>query len=51
MQPCFSPVWDTALALNALADGRRRPAHDPAVAQGGAAGCSTAKSAGRATGA
>src|SRR5262249_15391145 len=32
LQPCFSPVWDTALALNALADAsrlqadRKRPA-------------------------
>ncbi len=35
VQPCFSPVWDTALSLNALAmAGMRGP--DPAVGQGGA---------------
>jgi squalene-hopene/tetraprenyl-beta-curcumene cyclase len=32
LQPCFSPVWDTALALNALADAEL-PDDDPAVEQ------------------
>ncbi len=34
LQPCFSPVWDTALTLNALADaglGQRHPAVPRAV--------------------
>ena len=26
LQPCFSPVWDTALTLNALADAGQRAA-------------------------
>ena len=30
LQPCFSPVWDTALALNALADADVTAASDPA---------------------
>jgi squalene-hopene/tetraprenyl-beta-curcumene cyclase len=30
LQPCFSPVWDTALTLNALADSRL-PADHPAI--------------------
>src|SRR5204863_4742673 len=30
VQPCFSPVWDTALAMNALAWAGMTP-HDPAV--------------------
>jgi squalene-hopene/tetraprenyl-beta-curcumene cyclase len=30
LQPCFSPVWDTALALNALAEAALPPDH-PAV--------------------
>jgi squalene-hopene/tetraprenyl-beta-curcumene cyclase len=35
LQPCFSPVWDTALVLNALADaGPRRPAEREAVTRG-----------------
>jgi squalene-hopene/tetraprenyl-beta-curcumene cyclase len=33
LQPCFSPVWDTALALNALADAGLNGDH-PAVARG-----------------
>ena len=35
LQPCFSPVWDTALALNALAVAGVSP-HEPAVVAGGA---------------
>ena len=31
LQPCFSPVWDTALALNALADAGLSPRRIPAV--------------------
>lgn len=27
LQPCFSPIWDTALALNALADSELPPNH------------------------
>ncbi|MBI1914857.1 MAG: squalene--hopene cyclase [Planctomycetes bacterium] len=35
LQPCFSPVWDTALVLNALADaGPRRPAEHEAIVRG-----------------
>ncbi len=34
LQPCFSPVWDTALALNALADAEV-PGHHPAIQQAG----------------
>ncbi|HEY7423303.1 MAG TPA: prenyltransferase/squalene oxidase repeat-containing protein, partial [Gemmataceae bacterium] len=30
LQPCFSPVWDTALALNALADAQL-PGNDSAI--------------------
>src|SRR5262249_49333390 len=33
LQPCFSPVWDTALTLNALADAGLSGRH-PAVRQG-----------------
>jgi squalene-hopene/tetraprenyl-beta-curcumene cyclase len=33
LQPCFSPVWDTALALNALCDARR-PGDGEALAAG-----------------
>src|SRR3954453_7445902 len=33
LQPCFSPVWDTALTLNALADAGM-PGDHPAVAAG-----------------
>ena len=50
LQPCFSPVWDTALALNALADAEvpGRSSRHPASRR---AGCWNAKSASRATGA
>ncbi len=34
LQPCFSPVWDTALTLNALADAEL-PNDHPAIARGG----------------
>jgi squalene-hopene/tetraprenyl-beta-curcumene cyclase len=34
LQPCFSPVWDTALTLNALAD-TGLDASDPSIAQAG----------------
>jgi squalene-hopene/tetraprenyl-beta-curcumene cyclase len=34
LQPCFSPVWDTALALNALADAEV-PADHPAIRRAG----------------
>jgi squalene-hopene/tetraprenyl-beta-curcumene cyclase len=35
LQPCFSPVWDTALALNALADAAGQPdGPRPAAEQG-----------------
>ena len=33
VQPCFSPVWDTALALNALVESGM-PASDPAIQRG-----------------
>lgn len=33
VQPCFSPVWDTALTLNALADAGMQAKH-PAIARG-----------------
>jgi squalene-hopene/tetraprenyl-beta-curcumene cyclase len=33
LQPCFSPVWDTALTLNALADAGAEP-KSPAVRRG-----------------
>ena len=33
MQPCFSPVWDTALSLFAAAEGGLEPAH-PALCRG-----------------
>jgi squalene-hopene/tetraprenyl-beta-curcumene cyclase len=33
LQPCFSPVWDTALTLIALADGGIRGQH-PSIAEG-----------------
>jgi squalene-hopene/tetraprenyl-beta-curcumene cyclase len=33
LQPCFSPVWDTALTLNALADAGVPPGH-PALGRG-----------------
>ena len=50
LQPCVSPVWDTALSL--IAPGRRRHfAGNPKRCGGASIGCSTAKSAGRATGA
>jgi len=32
VQPCFSPIWDTGLALNALA-WSGVPSHDPALAR------------------
>ena len=31
LQPCFSPVWDTALTLNALADAGVTPEHQAVV--------------------
>ena len=34
IQPCFSPVWDTALAMNALVESGLAP-DDPAVRRGG----------------
>ncbi|HTU18621.1 MAG TPA: squalene--hopene cyclase [Gemmataceae bacterium] len=33
LQPCFSPVWDTALTLNALADSQL-PSDHPAIQRG-----------------
>ena len=46
---CQSPVWDTALAVIALADAGVPPDH-PALVQRGRAGCSTRRSACPATG-
>ena len=34
VQPCFSPVWDTALVIDALSRRRASPADDPALLQG-----------------
>ena len=33
LQPCFSPVWDTAIALDALAEAGRTAANEPRVAE------------------
>ena len=49
LQPCFSPVWDTALTLIALADAG--VAGLTQRSSGRRAGCSTARSAGPVTGA
>ena len=46
LQPCFSPVWDTALTLN-RAGRRGRAASDAGRRAGRRTGCSTARCAGR----
>ena len=46
LQPCFSPVWDTALTLNALADAGL-PGDDPARRRRRSTGCCDARCGGR----
>ena len=49
MQPCFSPVWDTALAIEALSDAGL-PRRRSGSCSRPAAGCSTRRSRKSATG-
>ena len=49
LQPCFSPVWDTALTLNALADAgiaRRAPSDSARRALAAGAGSAAAAATG-----
>ena len=46
MQPCMSPVWDTAYAVFALAEAGL-PANDPRLVQCPASGCCRSRSAQR----
>ena len=51
LQPCFSPVWDTALTLDRAWPTPACPATHPAVPQAARLAARQARCAGRATGA